>query len=78
LRMTSVVVSHDVKETISIADYVYIIAHGKVIGEGEPMEISQSTSPAVRQFIDGLPDGPVPFHYPARDFAQDLAEETAS
>jgi len=75
LRMTTVLVSHDVKETISIADYIYIVANGKVIGEGEPMALTQSTSPWIRQFLDGLPDGPVPFHYPARDYAQDLAEE---
>lgn len=72
LGMTTVIVSHDVQETISIADYVYVIAEGKVVGHGTPEALSQNQSAWVRQFIHGLPDGPVPFHYPAQNYADDL------
>lgn len=72
LGMTTVIVSHDVQETISIADYVYVIAEGKVVGHGSPEALSQNQSAWVRQFIHGLPDGPVPFHYPAQNYADDL------
>jgi len=72
LGLTSIVVSHDVNETMSIADYVYIIADGRVIGEGTPAALEKDKSGWVSQFIHGLPDGPVPFHYPAQDYAQDL------
>ncbi|MGE3318106.1 MAG: ATP-binding cassette domain-containing protein [Candidatus Berkiella sp.] len=72
LGVTSIIVSHDVPETCSIADYVYVIADGKVIGHGSPESIKNSDSKWVRQFMQGLPDGPVPFHYPAVDYQQDL------
>ena len=72
LGLTSIVVSHDVKETASIADYIYLISGGKVVGQGAPEEIEHSGSPWVRQFMEGLADGPVPFHYPAWDYADDL------
>ncbi len=72
LGMTTVIVSHDVQETISIADYVYVIAEGKVVGHGTPEALNQNQSAWVRQFIHGLPDGPVPFHYPAQNYADDL------
>lgn len=72
LGLTSVVVSHDVAETASIADYVYVISKGKIIGEGTPQTLFEEKSPAVNQFIHGLPDGVVPFHYPAVDYAEDL------
>ena len=72
LGMTSVIVSHDVKETASIADYIYVIADGQIIGQGTPKEISSDTSPLVQQFMQGLPDGPVPFHYPAMDLMEEL------
>ncbi len=74
LGLTSVIVSHDVTETLSIADYVYVIANGKVIGHGTPDAIDQNKAAQLRQFLDGLPDGPVPFHYPAKAFNQDLLE----
>ncbi len=76
LKMTTIIVSHDVKETMSIADYIYIIADGRIMGEGKPEDLLQSGTPWVQQFIQGLPDGPVPFHYPARGFANDLWNET--
>lgn len=72
LGLTSVIVSHDLKETLSIADYAYILVGGKVIAGGTPAELEASTQEDVRQFIGGLPDGPVPFNYPAASFADDL------
>lgn len=72
LGLTSVIVSHDVAETASIADYVYLLSDGKVIGEGKPEKLFLDESPAIRQFIHGLPDGVVPFHYPTKDFTEDL------
>jgi len=75
LEMTSVVVTHDVAEGCSIADYIYLIAHGDVIGHGTPQQLQQSDSDEVRQFMAGLPDGPVPYHYPAEDYAKDLFAE---
>lgn len=72
LGVTSIVVSHDVAETCSIADYIYVIAQGKVIGQGKPSEIRQSSSDWIQQFMHGLPDGPVAFHYPATDYRQEL------
>ncbi len=74
LGLTSIVVSHDVAETVSIADYVYVIAEGRVIESGTPTTLGSSTSAWVQQFLTGLPDGPVPFHYPSRDYAEDLFE----
>lgn len=65
LGLSSIVVSHDVEEVLGIADYVYVLADGVIAGSGTPEEIRQATSPKVQQFIQGQPDGPVPFHYPA-------------
>ncbi len=73
LGLTSVIVSHDVAETASIADYIYIISEGKVIGEGTPEKLLAEKTPAVAQFIHGLPDGAVPFHYPAPNYAEELS-----
>ncbi len=78
LGLTSIIVSHDVPETLGIADYAYVIANGKVIGHGTPEEVQQDSSKQLRQFLDGLPDGPVPFHYPATALTTDLTEETIS
>ncbi|WP_012070114.1 ATP-binding cassette domain-containing protein [Marinomonas sp.] len=63
-NMTSVLVSHDVEESLSIADHVCILAGGRVIAEGSADEIRASNDPEVKQFLNGEPDGPVPFHYP--------------
>jgi phospholipid/cholesterol/gamma-HCH transport system ATP-binding protein len=71
-RLTSIVVSHDVRETVGIADYVYAISNGRVVAQGTPAEIAADRSAWVRQFMDGLPDGPVHFHYPAPDLDLDL------
>jgi phospholipid/cholesterol/gamma-HCH transport system ATP-binding protein len=72
LGLTSVLVSHDVEETASIADYTYIISDGGVIGEGASKTLLDDKQPAVHQFLHGLPDGPVSFQYPATDFAKEL------
>ncbi|TLU66689.1 phospholipid ABC transporter ATP-binding protein MlaF [Thalassotalea litorea] len=72
LGLTSIVVSHDVPEVMSIADYIYIIAEQKIIGQGTAQEIRQQQSPLVQQFIKGEDDGPVPFHYPAQSYAKQL------
>lgn len=70
--ITSIIVSHDVAETASIADYIYILFDGKIIGQGTPEEIYNTNSLDVHQFIQGLPDGAVPFHYPAIEYIEDL------
>ena len=72
LNITSVIVSHDVPEVMSIADYVYLIANRKVVAHGTPDQLREEANPEVVQFIHGLPDGPVPFHYPANDYLQEL------
>ena len=72
LGVTSIVVSYDVVESLKIADYVYFIADGVVAAQGTVAEVKASKDPFVRQFVDCLPDGPVPFHYPASPLASDL------
>jgi len=72
LGLTSVVVSHDVPEVMSIADYIYIIAEQKIIGHGTPEEIAQQDSALVKQFVNGEADGPVPFHFKAAPFKNEL------
>ena len=72
LGITSIIVSHDLHETASIADLLYLIADGDVIGSGTPDEMLNSNDARVRQFMQGLPDGPVPFHYPADDYQNNL------
>ena len=72
LNMTTVLVSHDIDECLSIADHVCVLSGGQVLVEGTPEEILQSDEAEVKQFIQGLPDGPVPFRYPADDFAKDI------
>lgn len=78
LHSTSVLVSHDVTESFSIADYVYFISSGKIVAEGTPAEMMESADPYVRQFVHAETDGPVPFHYPGPSFAEDLGLEKAS
>lgn len=74
LQTTTIIVSHDVEETCSIADFVYLIAGGRVIGYGTPQELNDSNKPEVRQFMHGEADGVVPFHYPARLYAEELLD----
>ena len=72
LNLTSIVVSHDVNEILSIADYAYIIADKHVIAEGTSEQLLASQDPQVAQFLKGEADGPVKFHYPAGDYVEEL------
>jgi phospholipid/cholesterol/gamma-HCH transport system ATP-binding protein len=72
LGATSIIVTHDVQEALDVVDYVYFMAAGRVIAQGAPDQIRASTEPFVNQFVNGRPDGPVPFHYPAPQYAADL------
>lgn len=72
LGLTSVIVSHDIGETFSIADHVCILSEGKVMATGSPEELKNSDSAFVKQFVNGHPDGPMPFHFPADEYKQDL------
>jgi phospholipid/cholesterol/gamma-HCH transport system ATP-binding protein len=72
LGITSVVVTHDVYESLKIVDYLYFVSEGRIIWHGTPEDVRHTADPFVRQFVDGEPDGPVPFHYPARAYAEQL------
>lgn len=74
MGLTSIVVSHDVPETGSIADYIYVLSNKKVVGQGTPEGIRQTKSEWVQQFMNALPDGPVQFHYDALSVKHDLLE----
>jgi len=78
LGATSIVVTYDVKESLKVVDYVYVISDGVVVGQGTPEEVQQSRDPYLRQFLDALPDGPVRFHVPARPLAEELDLQQAS
>ena len=69
---TSLIVSHDVHECFLICDYAYLISGGRIVAAGTPDELRASSEPEVRQFINGEPDGPVKFHYPARPIEEEL------
>jgi phospholipid/cholesterol/gamma-HCH transport system ATP-binding protein len=73
MGLTSIVVSHDLDETFHIADQVIVLANGKIAAQGTPDEVRNSTDPLVHQFVHALPEGPVQFHYPAADIAEDFA-----
>ena len=73
LGMTSILVTHDIAESLKIVDYIYFVSEGKVVAHGDVATIKASTDPFVRQFVDGQPDGPVRFHYPAKALAEDFA-----
>lgn len=72
LGLTSVVVTHDVQEAMTISDHVALIAEGRVMSAGPVAQIIEEASPWSRQFLEGRPDGPVPFHYPCAEYAVDL------
>jgi phospholipid/cholesterol/gamma-HCH transport system ATP-binding protein len=72
LSITSVMVTHDVYESLKIVDYLYFVSEGRIVASGTPEEVRASTDPFVRQFVDGAPDGPVPFHYPAPAYRDEL------
>jgi phospholipid/cholesterol/gamma-HCH transport system ATP-binding protein len=72
LGATSIVVTYDVSESLKIADYVYVILEGRVVGQGTPQDILASEDPYLKQFLHALPDGPARFHFGARPLEQDL------
>jgi phospholipid/cholesterol/gamma-HCH transport system ATP-binding protein len=72
LGITSVVVTHDVYESLKIVDYLYFVSRGRIVAQGTPAEVQASDDAYVRQFVDGAPDGPVPFHYPAAPYRTEL------
>ncbi len=74
LGLTSIVVSHDVKDISAVADFCYLLSGGHVIAAGPPPALAANASADVRQFMHGLPDGPVPFHYPAPDYLEQLRQ----
>jgi len=76
LGISSVVVTHDVREISQIADSSYILSGGQVVASGTPAELREHPSPVVHQFMDGLADGPVPFHYPAPDYVAQLLDRS--
>jgi phospholipid/cholesterol/gamma-HCH transport system ATP-binding protein len=74
LGITTIVVSHDVPEVSAIADYTYLLSEGKVVAEGSPEDLKASERTVVKQFMRGVADGPVPFHYPAPDYFEQLLD----
>jgi phospholipid/cholesterol/gamma-HCH transport system ATP-binding protein len=72
LGLTSIVVSHDVKELSEVADCSYLISDGKVVASGSPEELREQSSDIVRQFMHGMADGPVAFHYDAPNYEEQL------
>ena len=72
LGATSVVVTHDIQESVKIIDYIYLTAKGEIVAQGSPQEMLASSDPLVHQFFHGDPDGPSPFHYPTTPYAQEL------
>lgn len=72
LGATSIVVTHDVQESLHIVDHVYFVSEGRIAAEGTPAEVLASTTPFVKQFVNAEPDGPVPFHYPAGAYREEL------
>jgi len=78
LGITSILVAHEFAAVSRVVDHVYLIAGGKIAAEGTPAELARGDSPWTKQFFGGESDGPVPFHYPARDYALDLGFPAAS
>jgi len=78
LKITSVVVSHDVHEIEKLADHVAILADGQVAAQGTPQALTQSQNPLIKQFLSGSPDGPVSFHYQAPPLEQHIQDWMAS
>ncbi len=77
LGATSIIVTHNVHESLPIVDYVYFVSAGAIIAQGEPKAMASSDIPFVHQFVHGEADGPVPFHYPAPPYAQELGLEAS-
>lgn len=78
LGITSIVVSHDVQELATIAHDSFLLSGGKVVASGTPEELARSTLPEVKQFMGGLADGPVAFHYPAQDYRAELLDDAGA
>lgn len=74
LGLTSLLVTHDIYESLKIVDYIYFVSEGQIVASGTPAEIKASDAPFVHQFVEGEADGPVPFHYPARAYAEELLD----
>ena len=74
LGASSIMVTHDVQESLDIVDYLYFLSAGRVVAEGTPDEIRSSTDPFVRQFVNAEIDGPLPFHFPGDDYRQTLMD----
>lgn len=72
LGASSIIVTHDVEESLRIVDYVYFVAEGRIIAEGTPDAVRKSAAPFVRQFVHGEADGSLPFHYPAPPYREQL------
>ncbi|MBV5346317.1 MAG: ABC transporter ATP-binding protein [Rhodoferax sp.] len=77
LGATSIMVTHDIQESLLIVDYIYFMSGGRIVAQGTPDEIRASKDPFVHQFVFGEADGPVHFHYPPDDFAQVLQQDIA-
>ena len=78
LGTTSIVVTYDVSEALSVVDYIYVIAEGRLAGEGAPKDVLSSEDPYLKQFLHALPDGPVRFHFPGKPLAEELRLATPS
>jgi len=76
LGTTSIIVTYDVSEALSLVDYLYVIADGRLAGEGEPKALLASEDPYLKQFLHALPDGPVRFHFPGRPLGEELGLAT--
>jgi phospholipid/cholesterol/gamma-HCH transport system ATP-binding protein len=72
LGLTSIVVTYDVQEALKVADYIYVIGDGTLLGKGTPEEVRTSEDPYLKQFVNALPDGPVRFHFPGPTLEEDL------
>lgn len=72
LGASSIIVTHDVQESLKIVDYIYFVSDGRIVAEGTADEIRGSDAPYVHQFVWGEADGPVAFHYPARPYREDV------
>lgn len=72
MGLTTLLVSHDLDATFALADHVIILGAGVVAAQGTPAEVRASTDPLVHQFVNALPTGPVPFHYPGPTAASDF------
>jgi phospholipid/cholesterol/gamma-HCH transport system ATP-binding protein len=72
LGLTSIVVTYDVSESLKLVDYIYVIAEGRLMGEGTPDALLASEDPYLKQFLHALPDGPVRFHLPAKPIGEEL------